>query len=113
MSKSTQIWTKISIFYQFDMGNIQFKCKIFGIFAEYSVFSRILGILQNIRFRQNIRHFESAEYSVSADSENLGFGRSLLGDYYQENGTSQRPFLLLRIDFPGRPNFIQLPPGPE
>ena len=52
------------------MGNIQFKCKIFGIFAKYSVFSRILGILQNIRFRQNIRHFEGAEYSVSADSGN-------------------------------------------
>ena len=24
--------------------------------------------------------------------------------------TSQRPFLLLRISFPGRPTFIQLPP---
>ena len=27
--------------------------------------------------------------------------------------TSQRPFLLLRISFPGRPIFIQLPPGRE
>ena len=68
------------------MGNIQFESKIFGIFAEYSVFSRILGILQNIRFRQNIRHFESAEYSVSADSENLGFGRSL--EEKQDSGTA-------------------------
>ena len=25
--------------------------------------------------------------------------------------TSRRPFLLLRISFPGRPIFIQLPPG--
>ena len=25
--------------------------------------------------------------------------------------TSRRPFLLLRIDFPGRPIFIQLPPA--
>ena len=67
---------------------IQFKCQILGIFPEYSVFSRILGILQNIRFRQNIRHFESAEYSVSADSENMGFGRSLLHSIHDmiENG---------------------------
>ena len=36
-----------------------------------------LGTRQNIRFRQNIRHFEGAENSVSADSGNLGFGRSL------------------------------------
>ena len=28
----------------------------------------------------------------------------------QENRTSRRPFLLLRISFPGRPIFIQLPP---
>ena len=48
------------------------------IFAEYSVFSRILGIQQNIWFRQSIRPLESAEYSVSADSENLGFCRSLV-----------------------------------
>ena len=36
-----------------------------------------------------------------------------LGDYFQENRTSQRPFLSLRISFPGRPIFIQLPPGPH
>ena len=28
-------------------------------------------------------------------------GKLILGDYFQENGTSQRPFLLLRISFPG------------
>ena len=37
-------------------------------------------------------------------------GKSILGDYFQENMTSRRPFLLLRICFPGRPIFIQLPP---
>ena len=38
-------------------------------------------------------------------------GKSILGDYFQENMTSRGPFLLLRISFPGRPIFIQLPPG--
>ena len=37
-------------------------------------------------------------------------GKWILGDYFQENRTSQRPFLLLRISFPGRLIFIQLPP---
>ena len=37
-------------------------------------------------------------------------GKSILGDYLQEKMTSQRPFLLLRFSFPGRPIFIQLPP---
>ena len=38
-------------------------------------------------------------------------GQSILGDYFQENITSPRPFLLLRISFPGRPIFIQFIPG--
>ena len=38
-------------------------------------------------------------------------GKLILGDYFQENRTSRRPFLLLRICFPGRPIFIQLVPG--
>ena len=38
-------------------------------------------------------------------------GKSILGDYFEENRTSRRPFLLLRIRFPGRPIFIQLPPA--
>ena len=38
-------------------------------------------------------------------------GKLILRDYFQENMTSRRPFLLLRISFPGRPIFIQLPPG--
>ena len=38
-------------------------------------------------------------------------GKSILRDYFQENRTSQRPFLLLRISFPGRPIFIQFIPG--
>ena len=38
-------------------------------------------------------------------------GKSILGYYFQENRTSQRPFLLLRISFPGRPIFIQFVPG--
>ena len=37
--------------------------------------------------------------------------QSILGDYFQENRTSRRPFLLLRISFPGRPIFIQFIPG--
>ena len=36
-------------------------------------------------------------------------GKWILEDYFQENMTSRRPFLLLRISFPGRPIFIQLP----
>jgi len=46
------------------MQNIQYFGRIFGIFAKYSVFSRILGILQNILFRQNIRLEYFAEYSA-------------------------------------------------
>ena len=30
-------------------------------------------------------------------------GKSILGDYFQENMSSRRPLLLLRISFPGRP----------
>ena len=37
-------------------------------------------------------------------------GKLILGDYFEENMTSQRPFLFLRISFQGRPIFIQLPP---
>ena len=39
-------------------------------------------------------------------------GKLILGYYYmyQENRTSRRPFLLLRISFPGRPIFIQFIP---
>ena len=40
-------------------------------------------------------------------------GKSILRDYFQENRTSRRPFLLLRICFPGRPIFIQFFPGPH
>ena len=40
-------------------------------------------------------------------------GKSILRDYFQENRTSRRPFFLLRISFPGRFIFIQLPPGHE
>ena len=34
-------------------------------------------------------------------------GKSILVDYFQENRTFRRSFLLLRISFPGRPIFIQ------
>ena len=34
-------------------------------------------------------------------------GNSILRENFQENMTPQRPFLLLRISFPGRPIFIQ------
>ena len=39
-------------------------------------------------------------------------GKSILRDYFQEKWTSRRPFLLLRIHFPGRPIFIQFIPVP-
>ena len=35
-------------------------------------------------------------------------GKSILGDYFQENRTSQRPFLLLRISFPGKTYFYTI-----
>ena len=38
-------------------------------------------------------------------------GKSILRYYFQENRTSRRPFLLLRISFLGRSIFIQLVPG--
>ena len=38
-------------------------------------------------------------------------GKLILRDFFQENETSRRPFLLLGISFPKRPIFIQLPPG--
>ena len=42
----------------------------------------------------------------------IGFtGKLIIRDYFQENVTSRRPFLLLRISLPRRPIFIQLPPG--
>ena len=38
-------------------------------------------------------------------------GKSILGDYFRENRTSRRPFLLPRISFPGRPSiFVQFIP---
>ena len=40
-------------------------------------------------------------------------GKSILRDYFQEKWTSRRPFLLLRIHFPGRPIFIQFIPAEE
>ena len=40
-------------------------------------------------------------------------GKSILRGYFQDNRTSWRPFLLLRISFPGRPIFIQFIPGDE
>ena len=38
-------------------------------------------------------------------------GKLILRDYFQENRTSRRPLLSLRISFPGRPIFIQFVPG--
>ena len=52
---------------------------------------------------------EAAEAEVNCIKIGLP-GKSILGDYFQENRTSRRPFLLLRINFPGRPIFIQLVP---
>ena len=38
-------------------------------------------------------------------------GKSILRDYFQEKRTSRRPFLFLRISFPGKPISIQFVPG--
>ena len=40
-------------------------------------------------------------------------GKLILGDYFQENMTSRRPFLLLRISFLGRPIVIQFIPADD
>ena len=37
-------------------------------------------------------------------------GKLILRDYFQENRTSRRPFLLLRTTFPGRPIFYTIHP---
>ena len=57
---------------------------------------------------------ETTCHHVLSNCIKLGLpGKSILGYYFQENRTSRRPFLLLRISFPGRPNFIQFIPGHE
>ena len=38
-------------------------------------------------------------------------GKWILEDYFQENMTSRKPFLLLRISFPGSAICIQFVPG--
>ena len=54
----------------------------------------------------------SARTASGANCTKIGLpGKLILGDYFQDNRTSQRPFLLLRISFPGRPIFIQFIPG--
>ena len=40
-------------------------------------------------------------------------GKLILGYYYQENRTSQRPFLLLRISFFGKTYFYTIGTGPR
>ena len=51
------------------------------------------------------------EHEAGGNCIKIGLpGKSILGDYFQENRTSQSPFLLLRISFPGRPIFIQFIP---
>ena len=52
----------------------------------------------------------SAEYSVRIFGRILCRNRVSVGYYFLENWTSRRPFLLLRISFPGRPIFIQIVP---
>ena len=50
--------------------------------------------------------------SPGADCIKIGLpGKFILRDYFQENRTSGRTFLLLRISFTGRPIFIQFVPG--
>ena len=57
--------------------------------------------VDNFAFAQSDNHFRDQLYKIGLP------GKSILGDYFQENMTSRRPFLLLRISFPGRPIFIQ------
>ena len=55
-----------------------------------------------------IRHFPKS----GGNCIKIGLpGKSILGDYFQENRTSRNLFLLLRISFPGRSIFIQFIPG--
>ena len=61
--------------------------------------------VDNFAFAQSDNHFRDQLYKKGLP------GKSILGDYFQENMTSRRPFLLMRISFPGRPIFIQLVPG--
>ena len=54
---------------------------------------------------------QTVEASIWANCTKIGLpGKSILGYYFQENRTSSRPFLLLRISFPGRPISIQFFP---
>ena len=75
LDQNINIVTISQVKHQVEVKNILYFCRILGILQN------ILGIQQKIQFRQNIRHFEGAEYSVSADSGNLGFGRSLWTDH--------------------------------
>ena len=59
---------------------------------------------------QDAAHFESFKGGCNCIKICLP-GKLILRDYFQENRTSRRPFLLVRISFPGRPIFIQLVPA--
>ena len=64
--------------------------------------------------RQTLPPFATSQRENDAGDElyKIGLpGKSILGDCFQENMTSRRPFFFLRISFPGRPIFIQFVPG--
>ena len=57
----------------------------------------------------------SAEFLVEPGGNCIKIGlpgKLILGDNFQENMTSRRPFILLRTTFPGRPIYIKFLPVP-
>ena len=97
---------------------------------------RILGTSRHFQFPSSCLALKSwIEFSISLTSQRRGCApspwaavarrawrpggncikiglpeKSILKDYFQENRTSRRPFLLPRISFPGRPVFVPFPP---
>ena len=82
-------------------------------------FQRLLKVISrlNLTFKDGGVRGGGQAHRQAADRPRLGMncikiglpGKSILRT--QENRTSRRPFFFLRISFPGRPIFIQLPPG--
>ena len=68
-------------------------------------------------YQNDSRAKPALEPSTGGNCITIGLpGKLILGYYFQENWTSRRPFLLLRISFPGRPGrpvFIQFVPDAD
>ena len=71
---------------------------------------RVVGQLREVLVVHHVLEVVVAD--AGGNCIKLGLpGKSILGDYFHENRTSRRPFLLLRISFPGGPINIQIIPG--